>query len=222
MLVVVGAALGRGIDSRWLIAMGLIVMAVGNYWMAVLNLSVSPMLLIWPRIVLICGTSMIFAPISVAAFKFTPMHLRAAAVGLFALLRNEGGSVGTSLAQTIVERRQQFHNSRISDFLDPFNPAVQTFSNRPAVQQTGDAAAAEQLTLAATGHVIGLFRHLLAFRGACGRANPSHLSDEALGRRKRRPYRRRVDTTEQPGSSWLPRHDTCWVRSHISTFSSVA
>jgi DHA2 family multidrug resistance protein len=88
----------------------------------------------------------------VAAFKFTPMRLRAAAVGLFALLRNEGGSVGTSLAQTIVERREQFHNSRIGEFLDPFNPAVQTFSEQGRaffVQQTGDAAAAEQLTLEA-------------------------------------------------------------------------
>ena len=56
MLVVVGAVLGRGADARWLIALGLIVMAIGNYWMALLNLYVSPSLLIWPRIVLIVRT----------------------------------------------------------------------------------------------------------------------------------------------------------------------
>jgi MFS transporter, DHA2 family, multidrug resistance protein len=152
MLVVVGAALGRGTDARWLIALGLIVMAAGNYWMALMNLYVSPMQLIWPRIVLICGLSLIFAPINVAAFKYTPTHLRAAAVGLFALLRNEGGSVGTSLAQTIVERREQFHNARISEFLDQFNPAVQTFSEQARaffLQQTGDSAAAQELTVQA-------------------------------------------------------------------------
>ena len=59
--------------------------------------------------VTICGLSMIFAPLSVAAFKCTPPHLRGAAIGLFALLRNEGGSVGTSLAQTVAQRRLQFH-----------------------------------------------------------------------------------------------------------------
>ncbi len=34
MLVVVGVLLGRGVDARWLIAAGLLVMAAGNYWMA--------------------------------------------------------------------------------------------------------------------------------------------------------------------------------------------
>ena len=82
MLVVVGALLGRGTDARWLITGGLIVMAAGNYWMAILNLYVSPTQVIWPRVVLICGLSMIFAPINVAAFKYTPPHLRGAAVGL--------------------------------------------------------------------------------------------------------------------------------------------
>ena len=76
-------------------------MAAGNYWMAMMNLYISPCQVIWPRVVLIIGLSMIFVPINVAAFKYTPAHLRGAAVGLLALLRNEGGSVGTSLAQTL-------------------------------------------------------------------------------------------------------------------------
>ena len=40
------------------------------------------------------------------------------------LLRNEGGSVGTSMSQTIQERRDQFHLVRLNDFLDPLNPHV--------------------------------------------------------------------------------------------------
>ena len=38
MLLVVGILLGRGVDARWLIAAGLVVMAAGNYWMALMNL----------------------------------------------------------------------------------------------------------------------------------------------------------------------------------------
>src|SRR5262249_10236707 len=109
VLLVVGALLGRGVDARWLIALGLLTMAAGCFWMAVLNLSIGPGQVVWPRVVMICGLSMVFAPLNVAAFKYTPMLLRAAAVGLFALLRNEGGSVGTSMAQTIQQRREQFH-----------------------------------------------------------------------------------------------------------------
>jgi MFS transporter, DHA2 family, multidrug resistance protein len=152
MMVIVGTVLGRGTDARWLIAGGLLVMAAGNYWMAILNLYVSPTQVVWPRVVLICGLSMIFAPISVAAFKYTPAHLRGAAVGLFSLLRNEGGSVGTSVAQTLVQRRQQFHNARVGEFLDPLNPTVQAFSEQGQaffVQQTGDSAGARQMTLQA-------------------------------------------------------------------------
>ena len=72
MLVVVGFLLGRGVDARWLIAAGLLVMAAGNYWMAHMNLQISPWQVVWPRVVLTAGLWMIFAPINVAAFKYTP------------------------------------------------------------------------------------------------------------------------------------------------------
>jgi MFS transporter, DHA2 family, multidrug resistance protein len=72
MMLVVGVLLGRGTDARWLIAAGLLVMAAGNYWMARMNLYISPWQVIWPRVVLICGLSLLFAPINVAAFRYTP------------------------------------------------------------------------------------------------------------------------------------------------------
>ena len=92
MLLVVGAVLGRGADARWLIGGGLLVVAAGSYWMGVMNLGISPWQVIWPRVVLIAGLGMAFAPLNVAAFMYTPRHMRAAAVGLFALLRNEGAA----------------------------------------------------------------------------------------------------------------------------------
>jgi DHA2 family multidrug resistance protein len=152
MLLVVGTLLGRGTDARWPIAVGLLVMAAGCYWMALMNLYISPWQVVWPRVVMICGLSMIFAPLNVAAFKYTPQHLRGAAVGLFALLRNEGGSVGTSMAQTIQERREQFHLSRLGEFLDPFNPAVRSFGEQARAfffQLTGDAAGSQQMAVQA-------------------------------------------------------------------------
>lgn len=150
MLLLVGVLLGRGIDARWLIAGGLLVMAAGCYWMALMNLYISPWQVVWPRSVMITGLSMIFAPLNVAAFKYTPQHLRGAAVGLLSLLRNEGGSVGTSMAQTIQERRLQFHTSRAGEFLDPLNPTVIAFRDRTGTiffQNTGDPAGSQQMAL---------------------------------------------------------------------------
>src|SRR5262249_8329391 len=123
-------------------------MAVSNYWMSQINLFISPDQVIWPRIVIVLGLSICFAPANVAAYLYIPPLLRGAAVGLLSLLRNEGGSVGTSLAQTLQERREQFHTLRLGESLDPFNPAVHSFLEQAQarfLQQTGDPAAAQQL-----------------------------------------------------------------------------
>jgi DHA2 family multidrug resistance protein len=149
-LVVVGALLGRGVDARWLIAIGLVILAAGNFWMSQLNLEISAWQVVWPRVVMITGLGMIFAPLNVAAFLHIPQSLRAAAVGLLALLRNEGGSVGTSLGQTITERREIFHALRLNENLDQFNPAVNSYltdAQSTFLQQTGDQAAAQQMAL---------------------------------------------------------------------------
>jgi DHA2 family multidrug resistance protein len=150
MLVVVGFLLGRGFDARWLIAVGLIVVATGNYWMGLMNLQIAPHQTVWPRMVLTAGLGLIFAPINVAAFRYTPKHLRGAAVGLLALLRNEGGSFGTSMSQTLQERREQFHTSRMGEVLDPFTPAVNSYLEQAQAaffQQTGDAALSRSMAL---------------------------------------------------------------------------
>jgi DHA2 family multidrug resistance protein len=149
-LLVVGTLLARGVDARYLMTAGLITLAIGNYWMSQLNLEISPWQVVWPRVVVIMGLSMLFAPLNVAAFLYIPRELRGAAVGLLALLRNEGGSVGTSVAQTIQERREQFHTLRLNEQLDTLNPAVtQVLSQGHAffLQHTGDGSLSRQLTL---------------------------------------------------------------------------
>jgi DHA2 family multidrug resistance protein len=150
MLAIVGRLLGRGADARYLMATGLFILGVGGYWMSRLNLEISPWQIVWPRVVFIMGLSTIFAPLNVAAFLYIPPQLRGAAVGLLALLRNEGGSVGTSVAQTIQERRDQFHSLRLGENLDPLNPAVNSYLDQVQpgfLQQTGDPVAAKQMAL---------------------------------------------------------------------------
>jgi DHA2 family multidrug resistance protein len=149
-IIVVGVLLGRGVDARWLMAAGLLIVAAGNYWMSRLNLDISPGQVVWPRVVMVGGLGLIFAPLNVAAYLYIPRSLRGAAVGLLALLRNEGGSVGTSLGQTITERREIFHAVRLNENLDPLNPALGSYlaQVQPSfLQQTGDAVAAHQMAL---------------------------------------------------------------------------
>jgi DHA2 family multidrug resistance protein len=150
MLMVAGISLTRGVDARWLMATGMIIMSIGIYWMSQMNLDVSPRQVVWRRVVVVGGLAMIFAPLNVAAFLYIPPQLRGAAVGLLALLRNEGGSVGTSVAKTIHERRDQFHSLRLGENLDTLNHAVNAFFEQAQagfLQLTGDPVAAHQMAL---------------------------------------------------------------------------
>jgi DHA2 family multidrug resistance protein len=131
---------------------GLLTIAAGSYWMSQMNLSIGPWNVVWPRVVVIVGLSLIFAPLNVAAFLYIPRELRGSAVGLLALLRNEGGSVGTSLAQTFLQRREQFHTLRLNESLDPLNPAVREVFQQGKeffVRHTGDPQLSAKLTLRA-------------------------------------------------------------------------
>jgi DHA2 family multidrug resistance protein len=156
MLFIVGQLINRGLDARYLMATGLLTMAVANFWMSRMNLDISPWQIVWPRVLLILGLSMLFAPLNVAAFLHIPRELRGAAVGLLALLRNEGGSVGTSLAKIVLDRREQFHTLRLNEGLDPLNPNLQdVFAQSQAYfqQHTADPVAARELALVALQNV---------------------------------------------------------------------
>jgi DHA2 family multidrug resistance protein len=166
VLPIVGFLLGRRLDARWLIAAGLLVVAAGNFWMAEMNLTISPWQVVWPRVVMIVGLSMLFAPLSVAAFLYVPRELRGAAVGLFALLRNEGGSVGTSLAQTLEERREQFHSLRLNEWLTHFHPALNARAQQLQdffFQRTGDPVLSHRMAVQVLADVRGQQASSLAY-----------------------------------------------------------
>lgn len=165
-LVIVGILLSRGVDARYLIAAGLTVLALSNYWTAHLNLLISPWQVVWPRMVLTAGLGLIFAPINLAAYMYVPKHLRGSAIALISVLRNEGGSFGTSMSQTVQQRREQFHLERINEFLDPLNPYVNDFlAQGEAFYQkaTGDPVAATQRALQGLQNLRGQQAASLAY-----------------------------------------------------------
>jgi len=151
-MVVVGFLIGKRVDSRWLIMIGAAIMAGGAYWFSQLNIEVSPGQIIWPRVVQQIGTAFMFAPLSVAAFIYLPKELRGAAAGIFAVLRNEGGSAGTSMGKTLVQRRLPLHTDRLGEGLNPlsspFTDAMHQGQSFFDVS-TGDPATSQAMTLQA-------------------------------------------------------------------------
>src|SRR4051794_5581444 len=93
---------------------------------------------------------MFFTPVNVAAYMCLLGELRGSAAGLYNLLRNEGGSVGTSVAKTLIQRREQFHTLRLGEQLDVLNPNVadaMTTTQAGLQRQLGDPVQSHRMTL---------------------------------------------------------------------------
>ena len=144
-MVVVGILLGKG-DARWLIPIGLVIVAIGNYSMSLMNLEISPWQAAHGRGAGAGRWAVLHFALNVAAFKYISQAPRRGGRACWPCSA-AGGSVGTSMAQTIQERlAEQFHFARLNEHLTPLNPllesaAARRFSSWPC---TGDPAAARR------------------------------------------------------------------------------
>ena len=68
---VVAVVLRRKTDARWVIIVGLLLMAAGNYWMSLMNLDISPGQIVWPRVATVAGLAICFAPVNVGAISMS-------------------------------------------------------------------------------------------------------------------------------------------------------
>lgn len=121
---VVGFLLGKGVDARYLIAIGLASVAGATYWQAHLDLTPGPYELIAPRCLQMLGIGFLFVPLNTSAYLYISKHQINNATGLFNMLRNEGGSLGIAIVTIFVERRTQFHHQRLAEWVRPSREVV--------------------------------------------------------------------------------------------------
>jgi DHA2 family multidrug resistance protein len=107
----VGWMLSRGTDARRLIFCGLMTMTIATWWLSLANLDVAESNLIWPRVLQVMGLGMTTVPLSTIMFRFLPADQSSNAAGIYALVRNEGGSIGIAIASTFLQRMTQVHQT---------------------------------------------------------------------------------------------------------------
>jgi DHA2 family multidrug resistance protein len=125
LMPLVGFMLGR-FDARKLMMGGLIVLSFSLFHMTNLDLQVDFRTMVFARMIQTAGLAFLFVPINTAAYAFLPKDKNNAASGLMNLARNIGGSVGISIVTTMLDRRQQFHLSRMGSHLSAGSPQVQS------------------------------------------------------------------------------------------------
>ncbi len=126
--------LSNKVDPRYLLTFGFFVFGLTTLYFGNVTLEVSPTSLLIPILVTGFALSFVFVPISTASYGTLSNEQIGNASGIFNLFRNVGGSIGISVAQTLLTRRQAAHQNYIENSV----PATgQQFQN--AINQTKGA-----------------------------------------------------------------------------------
>jgi len=123
-LPLVGYLLARR-DPRYLMIFGLFVLSGSLVFMTRFDLLINFQTVAFARLIQGAGLAFLFVPINTVAYSYLPPDKNNAASGLINLARNVGASMGISFVTTMLDRRTQFHEDRLSAHLNPANPQVQ-------------------------------------------------------------------------------------------------
>jgi DHA2 family multidrug resistance protein len=148
----------RRFDSRLLVGVGLLIFATSCF----LNLHMdrdyaAPQLLV-PDVVRAIGQALVMTPLSAIAMVGIMPNEAGAASGLFNMLRNLGGAIGTAAIETFFTKREQYHSFIINSHVSMLEPATQ--SRLSSLQQyfmdhgIPDPAAAMHRAVVAVGQTI--------------------------------------------------------------------
>jgi DHA2 family multidrug resistance protein len=117
------------IDIRWLLGVGLMACGLGLLWMTNFYLEASFNSIMLARMGQAAGLAFLFVPINTVAFRSISHDQTNNASALVNLARNFGGSIGISFASILLTRREQFHQSRLTESLQGLNPAYPDYVN---------------------------------------------------------------------------------------------
>ena len=127
LLPLVGRMINK-VDVRLLVAIGLVMGGISLLWMTNFYLGISFTRLMLARMLQAASLAFLFVPLNTMAFRRVPANRINSASALINLARNLGGSIGISVASTLLIRREQFHQSRLVEYLQPMNPSYPDYA----------------------------------------------------------------------------------------------
>jgi DHA2 family multidrug resistance protein len=165
--------LSNKVDPRYLLTFGFFTFGLTTLYFGSITLDISPTTLLFPILIAGFALSFVFVPINIAAYGTLPNQQIGNASGLFNLMRNVGGSIGISIAQTLLTRRAVVHQNEI---INSVPIAGQQFQNslgaaRHALTNTfgpgNTLAPAQGLLYQQLGRQAALWAFVDVFRWLC-------------------------------------------------------
>ncbi len=145
MMPLAGFAVGRVRDPRLLVAGGYAVTALALYNLTRLDLDVSfGTVALW-RAFQVIGLAFVFIPISTLNYVGVPREKNNQISSLSNFARNLGGSFGTAMLTTFLERTAQTHQATLGEHAYPGGYAYSSFvaQTQAALEKMGHAGAAQ-------------------------------------------------------------------------------
>ncbi len=153
-LMPVAGKLVNKIQSRYLIAFGMISISAGMLLTSQLTPQINYHTFVMLRIAQVIGLPFLFIPSSTMAFSTIPPEKSNKASAIYSLMRNLGGSFGISVLLSYVARHQQQHQNFMIEHLSPSNIGYR--DTLAQYSHTIMSAGHIRATQAAVGHLYQL------------------------------------------------------------------
>jgi DHA2 family multidrug resistance protein len=166
LLMPVAGYLVRKVQPKYLMTFGFITVGFALHYLATLNADASFSAIAWGRIYQIAGTAFIFVPINTLAYAKLPPGKSNNASALINLMRNLGGSVGISMAATLLVRREQEHQTYLVAHLTPTSPLFRQWLahiTQRFISHGSSAATAHHQAIAAVTHQLQTQTSMLSY-----------------------------------------------------------
>ena len=137
-----GLLMKRGVDARWLVAVGFLIGAWSLHDMAGWSLEVDTYHFLMTGLVQGLGIGLVFIPLNATAFATLPPHLRTDGSSLLNLTRSVGSSVGISVVMTMLARGVQRNHEELAAHVTPELASGFDLSSLDRFQQYGETALA--------------------------------------------------------------------------------
>jgi DHA2 family multidrug resistance protein len=156
-------------DPRMLVAIGYAITAAGLFNLTRLDLNVSfGQVTLW-RAYQVMGLSFVFIPISTLNYLGVPRTKNNQISSFSNFARNIGGSVGTALLTTFLQRTQQTHVSALSSHVVPGSLQYSRFVDmtREALERLGQSSgSAAQIALGNAWQTLNRQAQMLSYQNA--------------------------------------------------------
>jgi DHA2 family multidrug resistance protein len=164
--VLLAGRLSTVVAPRYLIIAAFLLIAIAMYQLTSLTPDVSFAWVATQRAIQMVAMPFLFVPVTSVSYIGLPPEKSGEASSLINVFRNLGGSIGVATAQTLLARREQFHQARLAEHISASGGSYLDMTHRIAsslLSRGANVAEAQQQAIGWIGKTVGAQAALLSY-----------------------------------------------------------